>query len=538
MKFDNISMTFGTQVIYDNASCYISKEDKVGIVGVNGAGKSTLLKLILNKYNLDSGKIIIPKNYNIGYLPQVITDEIPSKDITVFDYLLEGRPITKLQNELTKLYEQIAIEKDNNKLKILMKKIDKTNEELDYYEQYSADSILLKIINGMNISEELLDLKLTNLSGGQKSKIAFAKLLYSKPHILLLDEPTNHLDKDTKQYIISYLKNYKGMILVISHDISFLNNITNKTLYVDNINHNLELFNGNYDKYLLIKEEKNKAKERLIIKQKEEEEKLKKIIAKYIHGTEKQANIAKDRIKKLNKLNQIKIEEEKKNKVTNFKIKINYPSSIEPIEVKNLTFGYNNNLLYNNLSFTLTRGERVLVIGENGIGKTTLLKLIMNILKPLSGTIIINDKTNISYYAQEHEILNQDETILTNFKTFGLPDYEIRKLLGNFLFTGNDIYKKVNILSPGERSRVALAKIALTGANTLLLDEPTNHLDPITQKIIANTFIDYPGTMLVVSHNLEFVDNLNIDRILLLPSGKLIYYNKDIVNYYESINEK
>lgn len=538
MKFDNISMTFGTQVIYDNASCYISKEDKVGIVGVNGAGKSTLLKLILNKYNLDSGKIIIPKNYNIGYLPQVITDEIPSKDITVFDYLLEGRPITKLQNELTKLYEQIAIEKDNNKLKILMKKIDKTNEELDYYEQYSADSILLKIINGMNISEELLDLKLTNLSGGQKSKIAFAKLLYSKPHILLLDEPTNHLDKDTKQYIISYLKNYKGMILVISHDISFLNNITNKTLYVDNINHNLELFNGNYDKYLLIKEEKNKAKERLIIKQKEEEEKLKKIIAKYIHGTEKQANIAKDRIKKLNKLNQIKIEEEKKNKVTNFKIKINYPSSIEPIEVKNLTFGYNNNLLYNNLSFTLNRGERVLVIGENGIGKTTLLKLIMNILKPLSGTIIINDKTNISYYAQEHEILNQDETILTNFKTFGLPDYEIRKLLGNFLFTGNDIYKKVNILSPGERSRVALAKIALTGANTLLLDEPTNHLDPITQKIIANTFIDYPGTMLVVSHNLEFVDNLNIDRILLLPSGKLIYYNKDIVNYYESINEK
>lgn len=538
MKFDNISLSFGTQVIYDQASAYINKDDKVGIVGVNGAGKSTLFKLILGKYTLDSGKIIIPKNYNIGYLPQVIIDEIPFKEITVFDYLLEGRPIIKLQNELTNLYDAIALEKDDNKLNIFMKKIDKVNEELDYYEQYSAENTLLKIISGMNISEELLDLKLTDLSGGQKSKIAFAKLLYSKPHILLLDEPTNHLDKDTKDYIISYLKKYNGMILVISHDISFLNEVTNKTLYVDNINHSFELYNGNYDKYIIIKEEREIARKNLITKQKEEEEKLKKIIAKYIHGTEKQANIAKDRMKKLEKLNQVKVVEEKKNKVTNFKIKIDYPSTIEPIEVKNLMFGYNNNLLYDNLSFTLNRGERILVVGENGIGKTTLLKLIMNILKPISGRIVINDKTNISYYAQEHEILNLNETILDNFKSYGMPDYEIRKLLGNFLFTGNDIYKKVSVLSPGERSRVALAKVALSGSNTLLLDEPTNHLDPITQKIIADTFIDYPGTMLVVSHNLEFVDNLKIDRMLLLPSGKITYYNKDIVNYYECINEK
>lgn len=538
MKFENISLSFGTQVIYEQANAYINKDDKVGIVGVNGAGKSTLFKLILGKYALDFGKIIIPKNYNIGYLPQVIIDEVPFKEITVFDYLLEGRPIIKLQNELNNLYDAIALEKDDNKLNILMKKIDKINEELDYYEQYSAENTLLKIISGMNISEELLDLKLTDLSGGQKSKIAFAKLLYSKPHILLLDEPTNHLDKDTKDYIISYLKKYNGMILVISHDISFLNEVTNKTLYVDNINHSFELYNGNYDKYIIIKEEREISRKNLIAKQKEEEEKLKKIIAKYIHGTEKQANIAKDRMKKLEKLNQVKVVEEKKNKVTNFKIKIDYPSTLEPIEVKNLVFGYNNNLLYDNLSFTLNRGERILVVGENGIGKTTLLKLIMNILKPISGRIVINDKTNISYYAQEHEILNLNETILDNFKSYGMPDYEIRKLLGNFLFTGNDIYKKVSVLSPGERSRVALAKVALTGSNTLLLDEPTNHLDPITQKIIADTFIDYPGTMLVVSHNLEFVDNLKIDRMLLLPSGKITYYNKDIVNYYESINEK
>lgn len=538
MKFDNISLSFGTQIIYENASVYLNNNDKIGIIGVNGAGKSTLLKTILGKYPLDSGKIIIPTGYNIGYLPQVITDEIPNDDITVFDYLLEGRPINKLEQELTSLYEQLANISDDKKINYLMKKIDKVNNQLEYYEQYSAENTLLKIISGMNISDELLDLKLINISGGQKSKVAFARLLYSKPHILLLDEPTNHLDKDTKDYIINYLQNYKGMILTISHDISFLNEVTTKTLYVDNINHNFELFNGNYDKYKKITEERKKARERLLIKQNSEEEKLRKIIDKYIHGTEKQANIAKDRIKKLEKLKKDKIEEEKKNKVTRFKMKVKNPSNLEPISVRNLSFGYDNNLLYENISFTLNRGEKILIVGENGIGKTTLLRLIMGILKPNNGDIVINEKASISYYAQEHEILEPSKSILDNFNTFGLPDYEIRKLLGNFLFSGNDIYKKVEVLSPGERSRVALAKIALSGANTLLLDEPTNHLDPMTQLIIADTFKEYDGTMLIVSHNLEFVDNLNIDRMLLLPSGKITYYDKEIVSYYESINEK
>lgn len=538
MKFDNISLSFGTQTIYENASAYLNNNDKIGIIGVNGAGKSTLLKTILGKYPLDSGKIIIPNGYNIGYLPQVITDEIPSKDITVFEYLLEGRPINQLEQDLTKLYEELAITTNDKKLTNLMKKIDKINNQLEYYEQYSAENTLLKIISGMNISDELLDLKLVNISGGQKSKVAFARLLYSKPHILLLDEPTNHLDKDTKDYIINYLQGYKGMILTISHDISFLNEVTTKTLYVDNIKHNFELFNGNYDKYKKITEERQKARERLLIKQNNEEEKLRKIIDKYIHGTEKQANIAKDRIKKLEKLKKDKIEEEKKNKITRFKMKVKTPSNIEPIIVQDLSFGYDNNLLYENLSFTLNRGEKILIVGENGIGKTTLLRLIMGILKPNSGNIKINEKAIISYYAQEHEILEPSKTILNNFNSFGLPDYEIRKILGNFLFSGNDINKKVEVLSPGERSRVALAKIALSGANTLLLDEPTNHLDPMTQLIIADTFKEYDGTMLIVSHNLEFVDNLNIDRMLLLPSGKITYYDKEIVSYYESINEK
>lgn len=539
MNIQSLTMSFGLQTIYDNVSFQINENDKVGIVGVNGAGKSTLFNLILGKLTPDEGKIIIKNNINIGYLPQVITDEIPNDDITVFDYLLLGRPIEELKKKLTNLYEKIATIEDQKELNHYLKEITKVEDKLTYYDEYNAESTLLKIITGMNIDDKLLDLKLKNISGGQKSKIAFARLLYSKPEIMLLDEPTNHLDIDTKDYIISYLKKYHGMILVISHDIEFLNEVTTKTLYVDKIMHNVEIYNGNYQKYLKIKEERDLAKKRLFEKQQKEEEKLKTIISKYIRGNEKKANIAKDRIKKLERLQSEKVTIEKENKYAKFKMKINYPSYTIPLACQNLTFGYTeDNLLYENLNFDLTRGEKLLVVGENGIGKTTLLKLIMNYLTPLEGKIIIGEKTNIAYYAQEHEILDSNKTILENFNSFGLPEYELRKVLGSFLFSGDEINKRISVLSPGERSRVALAKISLSGANTLLLDEPTNHLDPMTQMIIADTFSDYEGTMLVVSHNLDFVDNLNINRMLLLPSGIITYYDRDIVMHYEMLNEE
>ena len=538
MNIEHLYMSFGLQEIFNDVSVHFNDDDKIGIVGVNGAGKSTLFNLILGNISPDSGKITVKNKDLIGYLPQVITDEIPNDDITVFEYLLLGRPIQKLKDNIATLYEQIAVEKDDKKLNYLFKKITKTQNKLEYYDEYNAESILLKIIEGMNISEKLLDLKLKNISGGQKSKVAFARLLYSKPEILLLDEPTNHLDLDTKDYIENTIKNYHGLVLVISHDIDFLNKVTTKTLYVDKIKKNVCLYNGNYEKYLKIKSEKDKAKEKLYEKQVKEEEKLKGIINKYIRGNEKKANIAKDRIKKLEKLQKEKVVLEKANKYTRFNIKINEKSYLTPLKVENLTFGYTkDNLLYQNLTFDLTRGEKLLVVGENGIGKTTLLKLIMGLLSPIEGNIIINDKTTI-YYAQEHEILDNSKSILDNFTEFNLRDFEIRKILGSFLFSGDDIYKKVEVLSPGERSRVALAKVALKGANTLLLDEPTNHLDPMTQVIIADTFKTFEGTMLVVSHNLDFVDNLGISRMLLLPSGKIVYYDRDIVYHYEMINEE
>lgn len=539
MKIENLCMSFGTQVIFDNVSFQINNNDKVGIIGVNGAGKSTLFNILLGNLTSDSGNITLDTKINLGYLPQVIMEDASSEDETVFDYLLEGRPIKKLKEELTNLYDIIANTQNEYELKKYYKKINRINELLEYYDEYNAESILLKIISGMQINDNLLDLKLKNISGGQKSKVAFAKLLYSNPEIMLLDEPTNHLDLDTKDYIINYLKNYHGIILVISHDVEFLNAVTKKTLYVDKMKHNVEIYNGNYEKYMKIKSERDLAKQRLYEKQQREEEKLKGIIAKYIRGNEKKANIAKDRIKKLEKLETQKIELEKKNKYTKFNMKINRPSYSIPIKCNNLTFGYDEeNLLYENLNFDLTRGEKLLVVGENGIGKTTLLRLIMGYLTPIEGSIEITDKTDIAYYAQEHEILDNNKTILENFANFGLADYEIRRMLGSFLFSGDDIFKKVEVLSPGERSRVALAKISLTGANTLLLDEPTNHLDPMTQLIISDTFKNYEGTMLVVSHNLDFVDNLNINRMLLLPSGRITYYDRDIVMHYEMLEEK
>ena len=539
MNIKNLTMNFGLQQIFEDVTLQIKDNEHVGIIGVNGAGKSTFFKLIMGKIEPDSGKIIMKPGTRIGFLPQVISDEIPSMDISVFDFLLDGRPIKKLENDLAQAYLDASVETDSKKLDYIIKNISKIQAKLEYYEQYKAESILLKIIDGMHIDDNLLDLKLNELSGGQKSKIAFARLLYSNPEVLLLDEPTNHLDLDTKDYIINYLKNYHGTVLVISHDVDFLNEVTSSILYVDKTTHKMELYPGNYEKYMKIRTERLKTQERILEKQLAEEEKLKAKIAKYIGGNEKKANIAKDRIKKLERLEKEKVVLEKKKKFTNFKIKMNHPSGVVPIKADNLTFGYDpSNILINDLTFDLSRGEKFLIVGENGIGKSTLLKLLIGYLEPLSGTITMSDKTEIGYYAQEHELLDNDKIILDNFKNTGLGINDLRSFLGNFLFTGDDVYKKVSVLSPGERSRVALAKLALTGANLLILDEPTNHLDPETQKIIADTFRDYEGTMLVVSHNPEFVDNLGIERMLMLPSGQIRYYDPEVVLYYQELNNK
>ena len=540
MQIKNLTMSFGNQELFNNININIDDYEKVGIVGLNGAGKSTFLKIVYGQITPDKGKVIIKNNTRVAYLPQVIKDEIPEENITVFDFLLLGRPIDKLNKELEKLYIELSAAEES-KLNDLYKKINVINQELEYWESYSAENTLLKIIDGMNIDDNLLEKPINTLSGGQKSKIAFARLLYSKPEIILLDEPTNHLDIDTKEYIINYIKNYKGGVYVISHDIEFLNEVATKTLFLDKRLKTFELFNGNYDKFKKVIDHHELEIERKIEKQQEEEIKLRKIIEKYTNSSGNRKKMAQDREKKLEKLLKDKITSPVKSKELNLKININRESTKYPLTVDKLSFKYDKSskrYILHNLSFSLSKGEKFLIVGVNGVGKSTLLKLIMNRLTPDKGEIIIGDKTDLGYYAQEHELLDNNKSIIDNFNDIDISIKELRNVLGRFLFYEDDVYKKVSILSPGERSRLSLAKLSLTGANLLVLDEPTNHLDPETQKIIANTFKTFKGTMLVVSHNPEFVDNLGIERVLILPTGQIDYYKRDIIEHYKMINTK
>ncbi len=436
MELKNITLHFGLQTVFDEVSIYLPEGEKVGIVGVNGAGKTTLFRLLLKEIEPDHGTLFFPNKLRMTYLPQVITDEIPSSDISVLDYLLTGRPIQKIENEITSLYTHMMekSEKEQNKD---LKKIEKLEQELDYYEPLKAESELLKLIEGFKMDDKLLDQKLCTLSGGQKSKVAFLRLLYSKPDFILLDEPTNHLDEQTKDYVISYLKNYPGTIYIISHDTLFLNEITSKTLFIDKVHHTMELFDGNYSKFIRLKEEREKRIEKEAEQQAKEKQKLEEIIARYIHGNEKKAKIAKDRQKKLARLLENEVVVEKKSKKTSLKLSMERESTLFPIKLENVSFKYNKNdkrnLLYK-ISFEIPRGERFLIVGENGVGKSTLLKLIVGLLSPDQGKIILGPKTDIAYYAQEHEQLDPNQNLIENLSEFNLSEHEARGVLGKFLF--------------------------------------------------------------------------------------------------------
>lgn len=509
MNIKNLSLSFGVQEVFDDVNLNIGNNEKVGVIGVNGAGKTTFFKVIMGLIQPDSGRIILENNSRIGLLPQVINDEVPSLNINVFDFIMSGRPINELNNELQNVYEEISKEQDEKKQKVLFKKVDTIQQRLEYWDYYSAESILLKIIEGMDISSNMLNKKISELSGGQKSKVAFARLLYSKPELVLLDEPTNHLDEKTKKFVISYLKEYKGSVFVISHDINFLNQFITKTLFLDKRTKKMELYDGNYDNFKKLHEEKEKSLQKQAQCQEREIEHLQMIVDKYSSASGKKKKMAQDREKKLEKLKANKIEVAPQQKKVKINMDMNRTSSDIPLKIKKVCFRYD---------------------------KSTLLKLIIGQLIPDSGEIYLGNKTDIGYYAQEHELLDNNKTILENFSEVTISQKALRALLGRFLFFDNDVFKKVCILSPGERSRVALAKLSLKGANMLILDEPTNHLDSETQLIIAETFKTFKGTMLIVSHNPDFVDNLGIERTLILPEGELSYYDRSVVEHYHELN--
>ncbi|MDT2795653.1 MULTISPECIES: ABC-F type ribosomal protection protein PoxtA [Lactobacillales] len=536
MKGKNMNLAFGLEKIYEDAEFQIGDLDKVGIVGVNGAGKTTLFRLLLGELELDNGSLT-SGNARIGYLPQEIVLE--DEDITVWDFLFEGRPIKKYEQELEEIYKKLETAV-NAEQEALLARMGTLQERLEYFDFYEAETILLKLADKMSIDAELYHRPMRELSGGQKSKMAFARLLYSKPEILLLDEPTNHLDVSTKDFVIKYLKNYRGSVLIISHDIDFLNRIINKIMYINKATHKISVYDGDYYIYKKKYAEEQRIREMAIVQQEKEIKELSDFVQKAKQASQTNHHLKRMGQERALRLDKKRGELQKRNRLYK-RVKMDIRPKREgaqvPLEVENITFHYSGYpTLYQNLSFQINGRERFLVVGENGVGKSTLLKLMMGILSPDEGCIRFNQKTDIAYYAQELEQLDENKTVIDNVESEGYTPWQIRAVLSNFLFYDDDVNKKVSVLSPGEKARVALCKILLQKANLLILDEPTNHLDPETQKIIGGNFNLFEGTIIAVSHNPSFVEQIGISRMLILPSGRIEPYSRELLEYYYEIN--
>ena len=537
MRGINMNLSFGTEMIYEDAEFHISRHDKVGVVGVNGSGKTTLFRVILQEQELDDGHIFTD-NARIGYLPQEVV--LDDGDLSVWDYLLTGRPLKALEAELGRIYEALASETGEQGR--LLKRMAALQEQLEYYDCYEAEGILLEIVENMQIDPALLGVRLAELSGGQKSKIAFARVLYSKADLLLLDEPTNHLDASTKAFVTGYLRQYKGMVLIISHDIDFLNQIINKVLYVNKVTHKILIYKGDYHTFQQKYAQDKRLREQSIVHQEKAIRELENLVQKARQASQTNHHLKRlgqERAARLEKKRRELQERERIYKRVKMDLRPGREGGAIPLTVEHLTFGYpGRDRLYEDLSFAIKRKERFLVVGENGTGKSTLLKLLVGRLVPGQGDIRCHAGTDVAYYAQELELIDSGKTVLENVETPGYSVQQLRAALSNFLFYGDDVYKPCAVLSPGERARVSLCKVLLQRANLLILDEPTNHLDPETQEILGRNFRTYPGTIIAVSHSPSFASQIGISRILVLPGGQIEPYSRELLEYYYKRNSK
>lgn len=543
MKAEHLSLSFGARPIYQDCGFILEPRDKVGIVGVNGAGKSTLFKVILGIEKLDEGTIELPA-LRIGFLPQEIKIDKIHDNTTVWDYIAAARPVDELQAKIGEEYEKLAKYPES---KVIMDRIMQIQDDIDNCDLANMDFELLKIIEKMSL-QDIVDKKMAELSGGQKTKVAFARVLFENAGLLLLDEPTNHLDVSTRQFVANYLRNYRGMVLVISHDADFLDTVCNKTLFLNKITHKTKVYRGNYSEFRkqraneLAEQEKRISEQEREIKRMEEFVMRTKAAKRSNTAFIRQGQVREKQLEK--KLEQLEVREEVYQKVE-MNISPSKQSGKTPLEVQNLSFSYPNRpQLHNKISFSLTRGEKFLIVGENGAGKSTLLKLLVGQLQPNEGSVIMSQNTTVAYYAQEFEILNEKETIMDNVKSYDFTETETRSMLANFLFHDDEVFKRVSVLSPGEKARVALCKTLMKRANLIILDEPTNHFDPETQKIIGENFHDYDGTIVMVSHNPSFVEQIGITRMLILPSREvkeprlalIKNYSRELLDYYYYLN--
>ncbi|MBX2977373.1 MAG: ABC-F family ATP-binding cassette domain-containing protein [Ignavibacteriaceae bacterium] len=527
IDLSSISLQFGGKYLFQNINYRINAGERISLVGANGTGKTSLLKIISGELIPESGKILKQKRISIGYLPQ---ENITHKGKTLIEEAsLALTDIYELQNkekEITDLLNQKSL--DDEEHTDLINQLGEVHYRLEELDSYSASSKVEKILLGLGFQEKDFERYTEEFSGGWQMRIALAKILISQNDLLLLDEPTNHLDLDSLNWLISFLKAYKGSLLIVSHDKYFINAVTNKTLEI--FLGRFNTFNGNYDAFLKYKEERDAQSEQLFIAQQKKIKETQNFIERFRYKATK-AKQVQSKIKQLEKIELIELPE------TTGKINIKFPPAVQSgrlnIELNDISKLFGELSVFEHLNFKIERGEKIAFVGRNGAGKSTLAKLINGSLEPTSGERIEGHNTVFAYYSQDvADNLNPDLDILETIegiaedKTLG----QLRSLLGCFLFTGDDVFKKIGVLSGGEKSRVALAKILLTKANFIILDEPTNHLDISSKQILQNALVDFSGTLLIISHDIDFLKPI-ANKVIELQSGELKVYDGDI-DYY------
>lgn len=524
---NNISISFGTRQILDNVTFSVQDTDKIGIVGVNGAGKTTLFKIITSSYIPDSGDIYFAKGCKIGYLAQ--NTELESSNSILDEVLTAFSHLIKMEERLKELEKLISSEKDEERLSSFMKEYSNLSEEFSRNGGYEYNSRSRGILKGLGFREEEFDLKVSSLSGGQKTRLAMAKLLTEEPDLLLLDEPTNHLDINAVEWLEDFLINYKKGIMIISHDRFFLDRVTNKTLEIENCE--CKLYNGNYTKYVNQKEQDREIQQKHYELQQKEIARMEAFIEQQRRwNREKNIIAAESRQKAIDRMEKI---DKPKNLPGKIKIqfKVDMQSGNDVLTVDKLSKEYPGRPLFNNLSFKVKKCERLFILGPNGCGKTTLLKILMGKMKEYSGSFTFGHNTKEAYYDQEHSDLDLKNTIIDELieSSDKLSETEIRNALAMFLFRGDDVFKEISMLSGGEKGRISLLKLMMSGANMLILDEPTNHLDINSREVLESALLDYEGTLIIVSHDRYFIDKL-ATRIIEMGKDSYLDY---IGNYSE-----
>lgn len=529
LSCQNISKSFGTDEILKNVSFHIEENEKAAVVGINGAGKSTLLKIIMKQENPDEGEVTLAKDKTIGYLAQY---QDVSGHHTIYEEVLDSkRDMIEMEERLRNMEAQMNT-LSGEALEQLLDTYHKLSHEFEQVNGYAYRSEVTGILKGLGFTEEEFDKKMSELSGGQKTRVSLGKLLVTKPDILLLDEPTNHLDIESIRWLETFLMNYRGAVLIVSHDRYFLDRVVSKVVEI--FQHKGYVYQGNYSDYAKKKAAIRAAMIKQYYNQQREIRHQEEVIAKLkSFNREKSIKRAESREKLLDKIERIEKPTEDNTDIR-IVLEPNVVSGNDVLKVEGLTKAFPPLQLFSGIHFEVKRGERVALIGNNGTGKTTILKIINELISPDAGTVTLGSNVHIGYYDQEHQQLHMEKTIFDEIADDypNLNNTKVRNVLAAFLFTDDDVYKRIEDLSGGERGRVALAKLMLSDANFLILDEPTNHLDITSKEILEEALKNYTGTVFFVSHDRYFI-NQTATRILELTGETVVNYIGNYDYYLE-----